>query len=100
MIRERPNYKSLDSIDIMERLNIHEEQEEEKTDLYGSSQCKNHAVKAVADSSSDGNTEEDSDDAEMPSKDLALITKRFQSLHRKSQFHKKGSSNSGGSKSS
>ncbi|XP_073360401.1 uncharacterized protein [Aegilops tauschii subsp. strangulata] len=84
----------------MERLNTHVEQEEEKIDLYGSSQRKNHALKAIADSSSDGNAEEDSDDPERLSKDLALITKRFQLLYKKSQFQKKGSSNSGRSKSS
>ena len=37
MIKERPNFKLLDSADIMVRLNTHEEQEEEKRDLYGSS---------------------------------------------------------------
>ena len=77
MICEWGDFKTLDSAYIMERLNIHEQQEEEKTDLYGSSQCKNHALKVVADSSSDGNAEEDSDDPERLSKDLALITKRF-----------------------
>ena len=100
MIHEQADFKHLDSADIMERLNTHEEQEEEKIDLYGSSQRKNHALKAVADSSSDGNAEEDSDDPERINRDLTLITKRFQRLHRKSQFQKKGSSNSGGSKSS
>jgi hypothetical protein len=80
----------------MERLNTHKEQEEEKRDLYGSSQRKNHALKAVADSSSDGNAEEDSDDPERLSKDLALITKRFQRFHKKSQLQKRSSSNSGG----
>nr|XP_020184879.1 uncharacterized protein LOC109770581 [Aegilops tauschii subsp. strangulata] len=89
MIRERANFKTLNSADIMERLNTHEEQEEEKRDLYGSSQRKNHALKAVADSSSDGNAKENSDDPERLIKDLALITKRFQRLDRKSQFQKK-----------
>ena len=84
----------------MERLNTHEEQEEEKRDLYGSSHRKSHALKAVAESSSEGNAEEDSDDPERISKDLALITKRFQRLQRKNQFQKKGSSQSGSSKSS
>ena len=64
MIRERPDFKSLSSADVMERLNTHEEQEEEKRDLYGSTQRKNHALKVVANYSSDGNTEEDSDDPE------------------------------------
>jgi hypothetical protein len=84
----------------MERLNTHEEQEEEKRDLYGSSLRKRHALKAVAESSSEGNADEDSDDPERISKDLALIMKRFQRLQRKNQFQKKRSSNSGGSKSS
>ena len=48
MIRECSDFKSLDSADIMERLNTHEEQEEEKRDLYDSSQRKNHALKVVA----------------------------------------------------
>src|SRR3990170_5344666 len=86
MIRERLDFKVLNSADIMERLNTHEEQEEEKRDLYGSSHRKSHALKAVADSSFEGNAEEDSDDPERISKDLALITKRFQRLHRKNQF--------------
>jgi hypothetical protein len=41
MIRERPDFKTLDSADIMERLNTQEEQEEDKRDLYGSNK-KNH----------------------------------------------------------
>ncbi|XP_073363145.1 uncharacterized protein [Aegilops tauschii subsp. strangulata] len=100
MIRERSDFKSLDSADIMERLNTHEEQEQEKRDLYGSSQHKNHALKVVADSSFDGNAEEDSDDPDRLSKDLSLITKRFQHLNKKTQFQKKSSSNSGNSESS
>ena len=98
MIREHADFKTLDSGDIMERLNTHKAQEEEKRDLYGSSQCKNHALKVVADSSSDGSSKEDSDGTGRLSKDLALIMKRFQRLHMKSQFQKKGSSNSNSSK--
>ena len=86
MIKEWADFKVLDSVDIMERLNTHEEQEEEKRDLYGSSHRKSHALKADADSSSEGNADEDSDDTERISKDLALITKRFQRLHKKYQF--------------
>ena len=56
------NFKTLDSADIMERLNTHEGQEEEKRDMYGSSQRKNHALKVVADSSSEGNADEDLDE--------------------------------------
>ena len=83
----------------MERLNTHKEQEEERRDLYGSSQPKNHALKAVADSSSDGNVEEELDNPERLNKDLTLITKRFQRFNKKIQFQKRSSSNSGGSKS-
>ena len=100
MIHERTDFKTLDSADIMERLNTHDKQEEEKRDLHGSTQRKNHALKAVVDSSSDGNVEEDSDDPERLSKDLALITKRFQRFHKKSQFQKRSSRNSAGPKSS
>ena len=77
MIREQADFKVLDSADIMERLNTHKEQEEEKRDLYGSSHRKSHALKAVPDSSLEGNADEDSDDTERISQDLALITKRF-----------------------
>lgn len=55
MIWEQADLKNLDSADIMERLNIHEEQQKEKRDLYGSSHHKNHDRKAMADSSSEGN---------------------------------------------
>jgi hypothetical protein len=77
MIHERPDFKTLDSADIMERLNTHEEQEEEKRDLYGSNK-KNHALKAAAESSAEEIGEEDSDDPERINKVLSLITKRFQ----------------------
>ena len=89
MIREHPDFKTLDSADIMERLNTHEEEEEEKRDLYGSSQRKNHALKAVADSSSEGNAEEDSDDQERFNKDLALITKSSSAFTREVSFRRK-----------
>src|SRR3989337_4350936 len=99
MIRERADFKVLDSADIMERLNTHEEQEEEKRDMYGSSYKKNHALYAAAESSAEENGEEDSDDPERISKDLALITKHFQRFRQKNQFQKKGSSSSNSSKS-
>jgi hypothetical protein len=85
MIHECPDFKTLDSADIMERLNTHEEQEEEKRDLYGSNK-KNHALKAAAESSAEEIGKEDSDDPESISKDLALITKRFQCFGQKNQF--------------
>jgi hypothetical protein len=76
MIHECPDFKTLDSANIMERLNTHEEQEEEKRDLYGSNK-KNHALNAAAESSLEEIGEEDSDDPERISKDLALITNHF-----------------------
>ena len=85
MIRECPDFKTLDSADIMESLNTHEEREEEKRDLYGSNK-KNHALNAAAESSPEEIGEEDSDDPERISKDLTLITKRFQRFRQKNQF--------------
>lgn len=99
MIRERVDFKLLDSDDIMERLNTHEEQEEEKRDPYGSSYQKSHMLKAMAESSLEDNAEEDSNDPESISQDLALI-KCFQRFRKRSQTQKKGSSNSVSSKSS
>ena len=43
-------------------------------------------------------SEEDSDDPERISKDLALITNRFQRFRQKNQYQKKGSSSSNSSK--
>lgn len=58
MIQECPDYKELDPTDVLERLNTHELQQEEKRDLYGPSYHKSHdlkakALKAKADSSSE-----------------------------------------------
>ena len=78
MLKERADFKLLDSADIMERLNTHEEQEEEKWDLYGSSYLKSHTTQSyVAESDSEDDADEESDDLESISNDLALITKRF-----------------------
>ena len=55
MIKEWADFNVLDSTDIMEMLNTHGEQEEEKRGLYGSGHRKSHALKAVADSSLEGN---------------------------------------------
>ena len=64
MIRERVDFKLLDSDDIMERLNTHEEQVEEKRDLYDSSYQKSNTLKFVVESSSEYNADVDSDDPE------------------------------------
>ena len=62
--------------------------DEEKKLIQMDAQAKDEIgfLVVVADSFSDGNAEEDSDDLERLSKDLALIMKRFQRLHRKSRF--------------
>jgi hypothetical protein len=87
MINGRPNFKSLDPADVMERLNTRKEQQEER-DLYGSSYRKNHALKAAANSSSDAEeyADEDSNDPDSISKDLELVTKHFQHFGKKNQF--------------
>lgn len=72
MINERPDYKSLKPSDIIERLNTHELQEDEKKDLYGSNYRKSHALKAALNSSSEKdeeNVDEDSDDPDSFGKD-------------------------------
>ena len=91
MIKERPDFKSLDPADVMERLNTHEAQEEEKRDMYGYSYRENHALKAAADSSLDAedNADEDSDDPDSIIKDLVQMTRRIQHFLKKSLFSKK-----------
>ena len=81
MIQERGDYKSLDPTDILERLNIHEFQQAEKSDLYGPSYGRSRALKAKAVSSSEG---EDSDsslgDPEELSRELAMLVRKFQKV--------------------
>ena len=57
MIQERPDFKTLDPSNILERLNTHEFQLSEKREIYGSSYGRTRAVKAKAVSTS----EEESD---------------------------------------
>src|SRR4051812_39900349 len=62
MIQERPDFKTLDVADILERLNAHELKLSEKRELYGTTP-KVHALKAKArKASSDEESEADSDD--------------------------------------
>nr|XP_040258676.1 uncharacterized protein LOC120975981 [Aegilops tauschii subsp. strangulata] len=60
MIHERGDFKTLDFVDIMERLNTHEEHEEEKRDIYGSSHRKSHALKVVRKGSSNSGSSKSS----------------------------------------
>ena len=54
MIQEHGDYKSLDPVDILERLNTHDFHLVEKRDLYGPSYGRSRALKAKAVSSSEG----------------------------------------------
>src|ERR1041385_8361278 len=93
MIQERSDFKTLDPADILERLNAHELKLSEKRDLY-SSTPKVRALKARARRvSSDEESEADTDDPEILSRELALLTRKFQ------RFTKKNSSRSSSRKS-
>src|SRR3954467_6895686 len=86
MIQERPDFKTLDPADILERLNAHELKLSEKRDLY-SSTPKVHALKARARRvSSDEESEADTDDPETLSRELALLTRKFQRFTKKNRF--------------
>src|SRR3954466_3961060 len=85
MIEERPNFKTLDLADILERLNAHELKLSEKCDLYGTTP-KVRALKAKArKTSSDEESEADSDDPEALSRELPLLTRKFQKFTRKNR---------------
>ena len=79
----------LDPGDILERLNTHEFQQEEKRDLYGPSYSRPRALKAKAISSS---KEEDSacsiGDPQELGKELAMLVRKFQKFTRRGQFGK------------
>ena len=94
MIQERGDYKSLDPVDILERLNTHEFQLAEKRDLYGSSYGRTRALKAKAVSESE---DEDSGsslgDPEELSHDLALLVKKFQKFSRRGRLGRSSRSN-------
>src|SRR3954467_11620171 len=86
MIQERPDFKTLDPADILERLNAHELKLSEKRDLY-SSTPKVHALKSRARRvSSDDESEADTDDPETLSRELALLTRKFQRFTKKNRF--------------
>src|ERR1043165_2052015 len=85
MIEERPDFKTLDPSDIVERLNAHELKLYEKRELYGTTP-KVHALKAKARKlSSDEDSEADSDDPEALSRELAVHTKKFQKFSRRNR---------------
>src|SRR3954466_10621212 len=86
MIEERPDFKTLDLADILERLNAHELKLSEKRELYGTTP-KVRALKAkTRKSSSDEDSEADCDDPEALSRELALLTRKFQKFSRRNRF--------------
>ena len=94
MIQERADYKSIDTADILERLNTHEFQLAEKRDLYGSSYGRSRAQKAKAVSESEGEDFGSSlGDHEELSQELALLVKKFQKFSRRGRFGKPSRSN-------
>src|SRR3954469_23186589 len=98
MIQERPDFKTLDPPDILERLNAHELKLSEKRDLY-SSTPKVHALKARARRvSSDEESEADTDHPETLSRELALLTRKFQRFTKKNRFGSSSRSSSRKSK--
>src|SRR3954469_24304737 len=87
MIQERADYKSLDPIDILERLHTHKFQLDEKRDLYGSSYGRSRARKAKAVSESkDEDSGSSLGDPEELSHELALLLKKFQEFSRCGRF--------------
>src|SRR3954465_13256847 len=98
MIQQRPDFKTLDPADILERLNAHELKLSEKRDLY-SSTPKVRALKAKARRvSSDEESEADTDDPETLSRELALLTRKFQRFTKKNRFGNSSRSSSRKSK--
>ena len=94
MIQERPDFKTLDPSDILERLNTHEFQFSEKREIYGSSYGRTHALKAKAVSSSEEESDCNSGDPEDIGKELAMLVKKFQKFTKKKGFRKSSRSSS------
>ena len=94
MIQERPDFKTLDPSDIVERLNTHEFQLSEKRDIYGPGYGRTRALKAKAVSSSEEESDSSSDDPEDIGKELAMLVKKFQKFTKKKGFRKSSRSSS------
>ena len=78
MIQERPDFKTLDPSDILERLNTHEYQLSEKWDIYVPNYGRTRALKAKAAASSSGEESDcSSGDPEDIGKELAMLVKKF-----------------------
>ncbi|XBI70553.1 hypothetical protein VPH35_065008 [Triticum aestivum] len=83
MIQERPDFKTLDPSDILERLNTYEFQLSEKRDIYGPNYGRARALKANVVSSSEEESDCSSEDPEDIGKELAILMKKFQRFPRK-----------------
>ena len=94
MIQERPDYKTLDPSDILERLNIHEFQLSEKRDIYGPNYGRTRALKAKVVSSSKEESDCSSGDPGDISRELVMLVKKFQRFSRKKNFGKSSRSSS------
>ena len=94
MIQERPDFKTLDLSDILERLNTHEFQLSEKRDIYGPNYGRTRALKANAVSSSEEESDSSSDDPEDIGRELAMLVKKFQKFTKKKGFRKSSRSSS------
>ena len=94
MIQERPDFKTLDPSDILERLNTHEFQLSEKRDIYGPNYGRTCALKAKAVSSSEEESDCSSGDPEDIGKELAMLVKKFQKFTNKKGFRKSSRSSS------
>ena len=92
--QERPDFKTLDPSDILERLNTHEFQLSEKRDIYGSNYGRTRALKAKAVSSSKEELDSSSDDPEDIGRELAMLVKKFQKFTKKKGFRKSSQSSS------
>ena len=86
MIQERPDFKTLDPSDILERLNTHEFQLSEERDIYGPNYGRTRALKAKAVSTSEEESDSGSDDPEYIGKELAMLVKKFQKFTKKKDF--------------
>ncbi|XBI58306.1 hypothetical protein VPH35_039552 [Triticum aestivum] len=94
MIQERPDFKTLDPSDILERLNTHEFQLSEKRDIYGPNYGRTRALKAKVVSSSEEESDCSSGDPEDIGKELAMLVKKFQKFTKKKGFRKSSRSSS------
>ena len=94
MIQERPDFKTLDPYDILERLNTHEFQLSEKRDIYGPNYGRTRALKAKVVSSSEEESDCSSDDPKELCKELAMLVRKFQKFSKKNRFRKSSRSSS------